>query len=144
MTHLDIWNTSYGQKKGREPNWQFDFRPLKVKNRFDFLAFRWFATYRLKAFDEAYNFSSNLIPIRGLHVKLWAFKVAGVPVVRISGLPLVSPKTKWHLGVGLMASHRVYYKGEDVGFPQVWAMVSLVSSSLPMIRPSTKSVPIMH
>ncbi len=23
MTHLDIWNTSYGQKKGRESNWQF-------------------------------------------------------------------------------------------------------------------------
>jgi len=21
MTHLDIWNTSYGQKKGRESNW---------------------------------------------------------------------------------------------------------------------------
>jgi hypothetical protein len=25
MTHLDIWNISYGQKKGRESNWQFDF-----------------------------------------------------------------------------------------------------------------------
>ncbi len=24
MTHLDIWNTSYGQKKGRVSNWQFD------------------------------------------------------------------------------------------------------------------------
>jgi hypothetical protein len=30
MTHLDIWNTSYGQKKGRESNWQFDFRPQKM------------------------------------------------------------------------------------------------------------------
>jgi hypothetical protein len=30
MIHLDIWNTSYGQKKGRESNWQFDSRPLKV------------------------------------------------------------------------------------------------------------------
>jgi hypothetical protein len=26
MTHLDIWNTSYGQKKGLESNWQFDSR----------------------------------------------------------------------------------------------------------------------
>jgi hypothetical protein len=33
MTHLDIWNTSYGQKKGQESNWQFDSRPLKVENR---------------------------------------------------------------------------------------------------------------
>jgi len=24
ITHLDIWNTSYGQKKGRESNWQFN------------------------------------------------------------------------------------------------------------------------
>jgi hypothetical protein len=31
--HLDIFSPSYGQKKGRESNWQFDFRPLKVGNR---------------------------------------------------------------------------------------------------------------
>jgi hypothetical protein len=40
MTHLDIWNTSYGQKKGRESNCQFDSRPLKVKNRPNFLVCR--------------------------------------------------------------------------------------------------------
>jgi len=33
MSHLDIFSPSYGQKKGRESNWQFDFRPLKVGNR---------------------------------------------------------------------------------------------------------------
>jgi len=31
--HLDICSSSYGQKKGRESNWQFDSRPLKVGNR---------------------------------------------------------------------------------------------------------------
>ncbi len=31
--HLDICSPSYGQKKGRESNWQFDSRPLKVRNR---------------------------------------------------------------------------------------------------------------
>ncbi len=31
--HLDICSPSYGQKKGRESDWQFDSRPLKVKNR---------------------------------------------------------------------------------------------------------------
>jgi hypothetical protein len=30
MSHLDICNISYGRKKGRESNWQFDSRPLKV------------------------------------------------------------------------------------------------------------------
>jgi hypothetical protein len=32
MTHLNTYNTSYGQKKGRESKCQFDFRPLKIKN----------------------------------------------------------------------------------------------------------------
>jgi len=35
MDHMDICNTSYGKKKGRESNWQFDSRPLKVGNRPD-------------------------------------------------------------------------------------------------------------
>jgi hypothetical protein len=38
----------------------------------------------------------------------------------------------------------IYYKGEGVGFPQVQAVMSLVNSSLPVARPSTKSVPTMH
>jgi len=33
MSHLDICSPCYGQKKGRESNWQFDSRPLKVGNR---------------------------------------------------------------------------------------------------------------
>jgi hypothetical protein len=33
MCHLDICSPSYGQKKGRKSNWQFDSRPLKVKNQ---------------------------------------------------------------------------------------------------------------
>jgi len=33
IDHLNIYNPSYGQKKGRESNWQFDSRPLKVGNR---------------------------------------------------------------------------------------------------------------
>ncbi len=60
MTHLDIWNISYGQKKGRESNWNFDAWSLKVENHPDFLVFRWSATYLWKAFDEGYNFASDL------------------------------------------------------------------------------------
>ncbi len=60
MTHLDISNTSYGQKKGRELNWQFDSRPLKVGNCPDFLACRWHATYHWKIFDKGYNFALDL------------------------------------------------------------------------------------
>jgi hypothetical protein len=35
IAHLDIWNTSYGQKKGQESNWQFDSWTIKVENRPD-------------------------------------------------------------------------------------------------------------
>jgi len=42
----------------------------------------WHATYRWKALDKGYNFALNLISIEGLHAKLWAPKVAEVPVVK--------------------------------------------------------------
>jgi hypothetical protein len=78
MTHSDIWNTSYGQKKGQKSNWQFDFWPQKVKNRPDFVACKCHVTYRWKALDEAYNFALNLISIKGMHTKLWGPKVTGI------------------------------------------------------------------
>jgi hypothetical protein len=118
IAHLDIWNTSYGQKKGRESNWQFDSQPLKVGNRPNFLAFRQRVTYRWKALDEGYNFSLNLIAIGGLHKKLCALKVAGIPTITISGLPLVSLGTKSHLDVAPVEGCKVYYKGEGGGFPK--------------------------
>jgi len=57
----------------------------------------------------------------------------GVPNLAISGLPLGNPGTKSHLNVGLMEKHKVYYKGEGGGFPQVRAVVNLVSPSLFMV-----------
>jgi hypothetical protein len=117
MNHLDTSNISYGQKKGKESNWQFDFRPLKFENRPDFLPCKWCATYCWKALDKGYNFALDLISIWGLHTKLYTPKVAGVRVVRISRLSVGSPETKWHLGVGSMVRHIIYYKGEGGGFP---------------------------
>jgi len=46
---------------------------------------------------------------------------------------------KRHLGAGPVAIHKKYYKGEGGGFPQVWAMVNLMSSCLPMAPLCTKS-----
>jgi hypothetical protein len=37
-----------------------------------------------------------------------------------------------------------YYKGEGGGFPQVWAVVSLMNPNLHVARPSTKSAPAKH
>jgi len=52
------------------------------------------------------------------------------------------PRQKGHLDVGLMERHREYYMGEGGGFPQVQAVVNLVSPELPMARPNTKGVTI--
>jgi len=100
--------------------------------------------WRWKAFDKGYNFVSDLISIEGLHTKLWGPKVTGISTLAISGLPLGSPETKSHLDVGLVERHKIYYKGEGGGFPQIRVVVNLMSQSLPMARPNTKSALIMH
>jgi hypothetical protein len=133
ITHSDIWNTSYGQKKGRESNCQFDSRPQKVENRPDLLSCRGRATYRWKDLNESYNFALDRTSIRGLIAKLWGSKVTEVPVGGISGLPLGSPGKKSHLDVASVESYRVYYKGEGGGFPQVRAVVSLVCPCCPWL-----------
>jgi hypothetical protein len=80
----------------------------------------------------------DLISIRGLHTRVWASQVIGVPTLGISGLPLGSPETKCHLDAGPVARHIVYYKGEGGGFPQVRVVVSFVNPNLHVARPSTK------
>jgi hypothetical protein len=101
-------------------------------------------TYCWKALHKGYNFASDLIAIEGLHLKVCAPKVTGVIIVGILKLPFGSPGTKCHLDVALVENCREYYKEEGGGFPQVRAVVSLVSPRLPVPRPNTKSVRTMH
>jgi len=116
---FEYLNTSYGPKKGQESICQFDSWPLKVKNRPDLLMCMWHVTYCWKALNEGYNFALDLTSIGGLKTKLWASKVVGVPILKISGLQIKSFETKWHLGAGPVAMLKEYYKGEGGGFPQV-------------------------
>jgi hypothetical protein len=139
--HLNI---SYDQKKDWESKCQFDYQSLKVGNHSDFLVFRWHDTYHWKAFDKGYNFALDLASIKSLHTKLWASKIVGVLISRISKFQFGSFGTKIHLGVGPVAKHREYYKGEGGGFPQVRAVVSLMNPYLPVVNQCTKSVPIPH
>jgi hypothetical protein len=119
------------KRRGRESKCQFDSRPEKVRNRLDLLGCRQRATYRWKALNESYNFSLDRTSIRGLLAKLWGSKVPGVPTSGISGLPRRSPGKEKPFGCGPMERCRVYYKGEGGGFPQVWAVVSLVCPCCP-------------
>ncbi len=118
--HLDIFSPSYGQKKGRESNCQFDSWPLKVGNRpLPDVASR-SATRRWKALDESYNFGWKLVPIQVRGKELWPSKVPRLQPGTVSGL---------QLDVASVKSYRVYYMGEGGGFPRVRAVVSLVCKS---------------
>jgi hypothetical protein len=91
--HLDICSPSYGQKKGRESNLQFDSRPLKVGNlplsdiRFESVTWRW------KDLDSGYNFGLDLVTIGLCNRELWPSKVPGVQPGQfrdsISGVPRI-------------------------------------------------------
>jgi hypothetical protein len=76
--HLDICSPSYGQKKGRESNWQFDSWPLKVENRplpdlrIESAIRRW------KDLDAGYKFGSDLVAIGRRSRELSAPKVPGL------------------------------------------------------------------
>jgi hypothetical protein len=71
-------------------------------------------------------------------------KITRVLTLGISRLPFESPETKCHLDVRLVERHIVYYKGEGGGFPQVQAVLSLVSPRLLVARFSTKGAQTMH
>jgi hypothetical protein len=133
IAHLDIWKASYGQKKGRESNWQFDSRPLKVGNRpLPKIRFE-SATRSWKALDEGYNFASDRVAIGLCSREISASKVPRLQPGTISGLSRESPGKNSHLDATFVASCRVYYKGEGGGFPQVRAVVSLVCPCCPWL-----------
>jgi len=106
MGHLNICNTRYGKKKGRESNWQFDSRPLKVRNRPNPGACRWSVIHYFKDLKENYKFASDLIPIGGLNKELWPHKVPGVQTETVSGLLLGNPRTKSRSDVGATERRR--------------------------------------
>jgi len=116
--HLDIFSPSYGQKKGRESNYQFDSRPLKVWNRpLPDVAWK-SATQRWKALDESYNFDSGLIPIQVRGEEIWQSKVPGLQPETVSGLQLGSPGKKSHSDVASVVRRRKYYMGKVVASPE--------------------------
>jgi hypothetical protein len=86
MSHLNICSPSYGQKKGRESNWQFDSRSQKVRNRPVLDVRSGSATRHWKALFEGYNFGSDLVPIEGRGEKLCSSKVLGLQPGTISRL----------------------------------------------------------
>ncbi len=140
IAHLDIWNTSYGQKKGRESNSRefanFDSRPLIAGNRPEILGCRWRATYHWKALDENYNFALDRVAIRGLLAKLCGYKVARVLLAQFrdshAGVPRESRESWDKKAISMWAPWRgaEYTIGsKGVAYSRVRAVVSLVCPS---------------
>jgi hypothetical protein len=129
MSHLDICNPSYGQEKGRESNWQFDSRPLKVGNRPVLDVRSGSATWRWKALFEGYKFGLDLVLIRGRREELRSPKVPGVQTGIVSGLHFESPGKKSYSDATPVGERRVYYREYGGGISRVWAVVCHVSPS---------------
>jgi hypothetical protein len=133
IAHLDIWNTSYGPQKGRESNCQLT--PDQTKSRIDsiYLAV------------EGVQHTIGKLSTRATTLLQTAFQSEvcsqryGVPksreshLVRFRDSHLGVSEKKSHLDVGSVASHRVYYKGEGGGLPQVRAVVSLMYLCCPWL-----------
>jgi hypothetical protein len=125
--HLDICSPSYGQKKGRESNWQFASRPLKVKNRSVPDVRSGSATWRWKALFEGYKFGLDLVLIGGQGEELRSPKVLGVQTGTVSGLHFRSHGKKSHSDATPVGERRIYYREYGDGISRVRAMVCHVS-----------------
>ncbi len=126
----DICSPSYGQKKGRESNWQFDSRPLKVGNRCLSDIRIGSAIPRWKDLDKGYNFALDLVTIQLCSRELWRFKVPEVPSGQnrdsISGVPGICGiwmPPPWRAAENTIGSKVVVYS-------RVRAVVSLVVRSV--------------
>jgi hypothetical protein len=138
MTHLNIWNISYGQKKGRGSNWQSDSRPLKVKNHLDFLTCRWRVTYCWKTLDKGYYFTLDFISIGGLHTKLWAPKIARSQLWEFwdSHLWVLGQSDIWVLVPWPSTKYTIRRK--LVASPKFGSWWIIMNPCLPMAYPCTK------
>jgi hypothetical protein len=52
-------------------------------------------TYHWKALNKGYKFAVDFILIGGLHKKLWASKLVGVPILGISGQNDIWVQAPW-------------------------------------------------
>jgi hypothetical protein len=120
IAHLDIWNISYGQKKGRKSNWQFDSWPLKVRNRPDSLpCVQATCDIPLKRSRQGLQLCFRLHCNRRFSQEVMHLQSCGSPSCRNFGTPIWESRDKSHLNVAPMERRRVYtIKGKVVASPK--------------------------
>jgi hypothetical protein len=128
----DICSPSYGQKKGRESNWQFASRPLKVGNRClpDIRSERatWLGKISTRATTSVQISSRSKSAVESYGGSKFRESCRD-NFGTISGLHFGSPGNLCHLDVGAVECRRVYYMGDGGGIPRVRAVVCLVVRS---------------
>jgi len=111
--HLDICRPSYGQKKGRESNWQFDSRPLKVGNR-PLSEVRIGSAIRVgkistRATSLVQTSSRSDLAVRSYELpKSWDSTRDDFGTISV--LHFRSPENLCHLDIAPTGRHRVYYR----------------------------------
>jgi hypothetical protein len=142
--HLDICSPSYGQKKGRESNWQFDSRPLKVRNRpllnvrIEIVIRRW------KDLDEGYNFGLDLVAIKLGNRELRAPKVPGLQLGQFRdnfGTPTWESQEKEPFGCSLSDEMQKILYGGRWWLPPNPGRGESSSPKCPWLVPTPKGVP---
>jgi hypothetical protein len=142
--HLDICSSSYGQKKGRESNWQFDSRPLKVGNRPLPNVRIESETGHWKDLNEGYNFGWNLVTIRLGSWELWAPKVPGLQPGQFRDnfeIPTWESREKKSFGCSLDGeTQKILYGGRWL-LPPSPGRGESCSPKCPWLVPTPKGVP---
>jgi hypothetical protein len=141
MSHLDICSPSYGQKKGRESNWQFDSWSLKVGNRPAPNVCWGSAIWRWKALDESYNIGLDLVSIGGWGEKLWPSKVPGIQAKTVLKLHFGNPETKKSFGCSLRGVTQSILYGGRWWLPPSSGCGESNESVLPVACTNTQSDP---
>jgi hypothetical protein len=142
--HLDMCRPSYGQKKGRESNWQFDSRPLKVRNRpLPDLRMK-SEIRRWKDLNEGYNFCLDLVAIRLCSHELWVPKVPGLQTGQFRdnfGTPPWESREKEPFGCSLSGELQRILFGGRWWLPPNPGRGESYSPKCPWLVPTPKGVP---
>jgi hypothetical protein len=114
MTHLDIWNSNYGQKKGWKSNWQFDSRPLKVRES------TWFPCMQVECDILLKRSRWGLqLSFKPHFNQRSAHKIMGPQNHKSPNFGnFRNPGTRCHLDVGLVQRHKVYCKAKVMTSPK--------------------------
>jgi hypothetical protein len=144
ISHLDIWNTSYGQKKGRESNCQFDSRLENVRNRPDLLSCWTTCDIPLESSRRGLQLCLRLhLDPRSAH-KVMGLQSRGSLRWRDFGTPTRESQEKKTIWMWAP------WRGADYTIRGRWWLPPSPSRGescvfvLPMVRLSTKGVPTMH